>query len=189
MPPAEYRPSSQRSSAEESRRSLQFDVPRDTSRSVTLNKPGYQPSDWGLLSIDRHGPRQKYIVTLLYWPSMALYAWPLDPKAAFGQGLCYITATENTNPSASNSDVIKMSVTVLEDAIRTWMRQGKPRQVNPTGGMQVGYGDIVRVCHRLNLKPATEAQRNEWLQRQQIPDLPSSLPSSRASTPAASPGV
>lgn len=189
LQPAEYGPNSRRSSTDESRKSLQFDVPVDVSRFVTSSRNGYQPSDWSLLSIDRHGPRQKYIITLLYWPLTTLYTWPLDPKSPFGQGLCFITATGRSNTSSSNADVIKMSVTVLEDTVRTWMRQGRPHRVNETGAHEVQYADIVRVCERLKLKPASEEQRNDYLQFQHIPDLPSSLPSSRASTPGGSPSV
>lgn len=188
LPPAEYKPSSQRSSMEEPRKSLHFHVPLDNSRPSTPTKMVYQSIDWGLLGIGRRGPRQKYIITLLYWPSLTLYTWPLDPKSPFDQGVCYITATQGSNASSS-SDVVKMSLTVLEDAVRAWMQQGKPHRVHPSGYLEVEHADIVRVCERLNLTCATEEQRSEWLQRQQVPDIPSSLPSSKASTPAASPGI
>ena len=188
LPPAKYGPNSRRNSTEDSRKSLQFDVPVDASRFVPSKRSGYRPSEWGLLSIDRHGPRQKFIITLLYWPLMTLYAWPLDPKSPFGQGNCFITATDKLNQSSSNPDIIKMSVDVLEDIVRTWIRQGRPNQQNDFGALEVRYGDIVRVCERLHLRPASEEQRRDWLQLQHIPDIPSSLPSSTASTPGASPG-
>ncbi|WFD30114.1 hypothetical protein MSPP1_001131 [Malassezia sp. CBS 17886] len=164
--------------------------PVNLARLVTPTRLGYQPVDWSLLAIDRKRAGAKYVVTLLYWPTMTLYAWPFDPRRPPSQGTCYITATASENREANSPVTLRSSLRVLEDTVRTWIRlsrahtrsgQSSPR-TEPR--LMVPKADIDTICAALHLSSTTSDQRSDWLKRQKLPeDIPSSAPATPLSTP------
>ena len=151
---------------------------------------GYVPADWSLLAIERPKVKSKYIVTLLFWPTMTLFAWPIDPHKSPESNRCFVTPIgTNTNSGTANAATVNASVRVLMDAVRTWIRLTRSlpmRRLTGAVGKQIAPNqDIEHVSRTLQLAPATEDQRLDWLRRQRLPeDLPLSATSSPASTPS-----
>lgn len=151
---------------------------------------GYVPADWSLLAIERPKVKSKYIVTLLFWPTMTLFAWPIDPHKSPESNRCFVTPIgTNRNSGMANAATVNASVRVLMDAVRTWIRLTRSlpmRRLSGAVGKQIAPNqDIEHVSRTLQLAPATEDQRLDWLRRQRLPeDLPLSATSSPASTPS-----
>ena len=164
--------------------------PVDISHLFSPERLGYQASDWSLLGIERPQVRSKYIITLLYWPTMTLYTWPIDPRKPPTQGTCFITPTGSDNHEANSTTTLRMSLRLLEDCLRTWIRHSRSR--SPGGGsggrMVVNNSELDVITTMLRLATTTEDQREHWLRLQQIPEsIPTSTPSSPVQTPSAIP--
>lgn len=148
---------------------------------------GYVQSEWALLGIERLDANSKFTVTLLNWPSMTLYTWPLDSRSPERRSQCFVTPTGFVEQKTSDPQVLRQSLFVLEHAVRTWIRYVRTKSPVRSGHVSLEFSKVVQICTMLGLTPPTEEQRNEWLKIQELPPLPHSTPSSRASSPMASP--
>lgn len=154
---------------------------------LSLEPRNYKPKEWALIDIDRKDSSSKFAVVLLHWPSMTLYTWPLDPKTPEKQSNCFITPMGHIERIQHDAKLVHQSLSVLEHAVRAWMRYVRTKSPSQTGCVSVTHVDIVQICQILGLVPATQEQRTEYLQIQQLPELPRSRPSSRSSSPLRSP--
>ena len=154
---------------------------------LSLEPRNYIPKEWALIGIDRKDSFSKFAVVLLHWPSMTLYTWPLDPKSPEKQSNCFITPMGHMERKQHDTELVYQSLSVLEHAVRAWMRYVRTKSPSQTGTVSVTHADIVQICQILGLVPATQEQRAEYLQVQQLPPLPRSRPSSRNSSPLRSP--
>ena len=154
---------------------------------LSLDTRNYTPKEWALIGIDRKDSSSKFAVVLLHWPSMTLYTWPLDPKSPEKQSNCFITPLGQIEKRQHDTKLVHQSLSVLEHAVRAWMRYVRTKSASQTGSVSVTHADIVQICQILGLVPATQEQRLQYLQVQQLPLLPRSRPSSRNSSPLRSP--
>lgn len=158
---------------------------------VSSESKGYVANDWSLLAIQRPRPKAKYIVSLLHWPSMSIYAWPIEIGRTLHHNKCYVTSIGTSkNSEDAGRTVLSASIRVLTDVIQTWVRYSRKnpsRFLNGSiGRQQTDNRDVDSVTASLHLARTTDDQRQDWLERQQVPaELPLSGTSSPMSTPPA----
>ena len=149
----------------------------------------YRAADWSLLAIERPQARAKYMVSLLYHPCMTLYTWPIDPRKPPAQGTCFVTRVGSTeSPDDDSATTLRRSLRLLEDCLRTWIRNARPRARSPgaSGRSVASDAEIELVTSLLHLTATTKKQRAQWLDKQKIPEvIPTSAPTSPLATPSA----
>lgn len=156
----------------------------DASAAVQKNGNDYIKADWSLLGVERRNAQSKYLFTLLHFPAMTLYTWPLDSKAPSTTGGCYITSLRPHAPPTP--ELVRVSLSVLEEAVLAWTRYVRSTPSLRTSVLFAEEADIAALCSVLGLQVVPEAQRLMWLNSQQVPDTLSSLPPSRNGSPASS---
>ncbi|KAL4401064.1 hypothetical protein ACI68E_002388 [Malassezia pachydermatis] len=161
----------------------QKETPVDLWRHMNSDHLGYRASEWALLGVERRDVRSKYIFTLLHWPTLTMFAWPLDAKDPKMQGACFLTQIDKDASGTDVSGLVRVSLRVLEEVVRAWLRYVRSNPSLRHGRIFAEDADILAICQALFLSPASAAHRHEWLQQQRIPDVPSSLPPSRPSSP------
>lgn len=156
--------------------------------SQSFERQSYQPTEWSLLAIERPEVKAKYTVSLLHHPTMTLYTWPIDPRKPPLQGTCYKTPLKPDIQDFKPTATLRQSLQVLEDCLRTWIRQTRSRSPLGSGKLIVQASELEWVANSLQLRSTTLEQRSHWLSLQQVPDvIPTSTPTSPARTPPAIP--
>lgn len=159
--------------------------------------PSYRPQQWTVVGIARAQPARTLTggpgtsnsgltVTLLYMPTETLFAWPFNLASPDAKGVCYETLfTDKKNGVRLPPEgTMSVSLRVLADVIRSWMRIRKERSAlakrkGSDASLVVGSSvDAVvdndevldDIIEYLGFHPLTPLERSIHLLRQVLPD-------------------
>ncbi|TKY86832.1 hypothetical protein EX895_004473 [Sporisorium graminicola] len=167
---------------------------------------GYRPQQWSVIGIARAQMRRPSMtaysvnaqtantsltVTLLYVPTETLYAWPFNLSSPGAKGVCYETCSSEKDGAAARippEGTMSISLRVLADVIRCWMRIRRERSVlaqhrgstgmltsptSPATSLDQVLDDdevISDIIDTLRLYQLTPFERSIYLLRQRLPE-------------------
>lgn len=178
--------------------------PLTSPRSDTFSVSSYHSQHWTVAGIAKAQQQQlsspsasahttSLTVTLLYLPTETLYAWPFNLSSPGTKGVCYETysaSRDNGEPRRPPEGTMSVSLRVLADVIRCWMRIRRDRAAlakrrgsdngstfstnsSPTSSVDdiVDNDEVMdEIIDTLNLHPLAPLERSIHVLRQVLPE-------------------